>query len=268
LIQFNTILKTDPNNVIALNNAAIIYYQLSVNVQLRSLIDYQTALNLASGNRLLLDNIAVALQSYQGDTKIPVYINLEKSFTIADQQMQIIMAKQNLYRSGAVWVNSDMKRQIDAQEEAFQKQKEILQTSYDNAQNSLTGVNNQLNALAQQIPQMQQNIQTAEQPTVVTGSNGQTYFQPANNQLLISQDQQQLAQMQQQQQNDQTQQVQLQTQIQTIQIAAKRLMQSNASMGFSGEQLMMLPGDLVNVPPPLPVSLLSNTQNSAGGPGN
>ncbi|HTV49356.1 MAG TPA: hypothetical protein VMG59_13040 [Phycisphaerae bacterium] len=263
LIQFNTVLQKDPNNVIALNDAAIVYYQLNVNTQPRALGQYQTALNQAAGNRLLLDNIAAALQSYQGDTQTILYTNLSKSFAIADQQMQIIMAKQGLYRSGAVWVSSAQKKQLDAQQEVFNTQKQALQASYDAALNSLQGINNQLSNLSTQISQLQQQIQQLSQPTYVGGATGGAWVTTANNQALVSQDTQQLAILQQQQQQLQTQKVQCQTQIQSIQVAAQRLMQSEASGGLSGEQIMMLPGDLTNVPPPLPASLLANTQSPA-----
>jgi hypothetical protein len=265
LQQFNQVLNQSPNNVIALNDTAVVLYQLNVNTQPRALAQYQTALNLASGNRLLLDNIAAALQDYQGDTTTFIYKNMAKSFTAADQQMQVVMGKQGLYRFASTWVNADQRRQLDAQMQAYQRQKNVIQASYDNAQNILNGLNNQLANISQNITQMQQTIQQLQTP-VYLGGSGQSFYQNNNNQVLIAQDQQQLAQMQQQQQQLQTQQIQCQTQIQSIQIAAKQLIKSGQAQGFNGIQLMMLPGDLTNVPLPLPLSVLSQSQNpSIGG---
>ncbi|HMD53279.1 MAG TPA: tetratricopeptide repeat protein [Phycisphaerae bacterium] len=252
LAQFNTVLERDPNNVIALNDAAVASYR---SLPLHAFLEYQLALNQVSTNRLLLDNIASALIDYQGDQPNLLYMKLQGPFTAADLQMQSVMAQQGLYRAEAIWVPSDQKAQVDAIYQQFQQQKNALQANYNAVQGDIANVNSQLNATSQQMNQLQQLVGQleAQEQTVQyqTGTDGTLDPVPSvDNSGIIDADNDQISQLQQQQQGLLAQRNQDQIQIQNIQNAARVLMQSEPSMVFSGKQSMMLPGDVNNVPPP------------------
>jgi tetratricopeptide (TPR) repeat protein len=271
LTWFNKLLNQDPQNIIALNDAGVVSFALNINLQPRALVCYQTALNLASGNRMLLDNVAAALEDYQGNTSSFLYKKLVQSFNSADQQMQVIMAQQGLYRFGGTWVNAVQKNQLDSQRMAYELQKNTLEANYDIALVVLQGISAQLNIVDQQINLLNQSIaplqtQINNGQTYSIGPYGWYYDNTAGSVALLNEYLSELTQAQQTQVQLLTQQIQYQAQIKNIQSAAQQLIQAGEAMGFNGVQAMMLPGDLINVPPPLPLSMLGQLRNPP--PGN
>ncbi|HTV49354.1 MAG TPA: tetratricopeptide repeat protein [Phycisphaerae bacterium] len=258
LAQFNTILESDPKNVIALNDAGAASFKNVL--QLHALIDYQAALDLASGNRLLLDNIASALILYQGDENNTTYAMLKASFAAADGQVQGVMAQQGLYRAEAVWATSDEKAGVDAEYQSFQQEKQTDQSNYNSAESSVAGINNEINSANQEIRQVEQSISQLEaqenQYQIQIGPDGSiTQTQSVDNSCAIDAANQQISQLQQQIGQLQDQAEQYQAQIDDAQEDMNRLNQAQWTLTFSGSQLMMLPGDLTNVPPPAPLRL-------------
>ncbi|HMD53280.1 MAG TPA: hypothetical protein VKJ65_01870, partial [Phycisphaerae bacterium] len=259
LTWFNKVLKEDSQNVIALNDTAVTSFALSEDLQPRALVCYQKALDLASGNRMLLDNIAAALNDYQGDTTRYLYKDLLKSFNAADQQMQVIMSQQGLYRFGGTWVSAAQKDQLQSQALAYEQQKTSLQANYDIAVVVLQGISAQLNIVDQQISVLNQSIaplqaQINNGQTYSIGPYGWWYDNTFYSVTLLNQYLSELTQAQQMQVQLLTQQIQYQAQIKNIQGAAEKMIQAGQAMGYNGVQVMLLPGDLTNVPPPLPLS--------------
>jgi len=252
LTEFNKALRLDPNNIAAVNDAAIASYQ--TNMQPHALLEYQMALNQAANNRMLLDNIASALINYQGDQTNPLYKNLQMSFNTADERMQTIMAQQGLYRFAASWIDAEQKSQLEAQEQEFEQKKLALQNSYDGVvqqlQAAVTGYNNAVSALPGLQSQLN-NDQAAEydelndNPFADTSSYDQAI---ANDQTAISQAQTTISQFP-------GLQAKFQTQMSSMRSEAQVLMQSDPARGYNGAQLMMLPGDVNNVPPPVGVNM-------------
>ncbi|HTV49355.1 MAG TPA: hypothetical protein VMG59_13035 [Phycisphaerae bacterium] len=274
LTWFNKVLKSDPQNVIALNDAAVTSFAVNVQFQPRALACYQTALNLASGNRMLLDNVAAALNDFQGDTSGFLYKNLLNSFNGADQQMQAIMSQQGLYRFGGSWVSAEQKSQLEAKSEAYKQEKTTLQANYDIALVVLQGIDEQLGIVNRQISLLNESV-TSLQSQINNGQNYNYYFGPygwyydntGGNVALLNQYLSELNQAQQLQVQLRTQQIQYQAQVKNIQDAAQQFIQQGDALGYNGIQVMMLPGDLQNVPPPLPLTSPGQVLNPQAGNG-
>ena len=89
--DFHQAVKVAPDQFVGWNNLAIVAFRQRLEPE--SLRDYASALPLAAGSRMLLDNIAAALHSYQRSRKTVLYKNLARSFQLADAQMQKRMAR-------------------------------------------------------------------------------------------------------------------------------------------------------------------------------
>ncbi len=246
---FTAVLSRHPKSVIADNDLAITAYHQRQ--QPRALVYYRKALNLDSGNRLLLDNIFIALNHYSGNHVALLYRNLSNIFTQADIKMQAVMAKQGLYRLGATWVPQAIHEQMSVKIAAYEKQKNALQAQYDSAQLYLRGVQQQIQQLVAQINSLNTSIgylQVQENYSYL-----QTGYADLNYQALISSYMAQLADAQAQRTKLQSREVSTITAMQQMRLQAKLLQKSAPARAFLVHQRMMLPGDLTHVPPPAPL---------------
>ena len=99
---FTQLSAADPTSVLAENNLAVIAYQQKQYGE--EILDYNKALQIKSDNRLLLDNIAEAINSYSLDKGLSNYKALVKAFEFAEHAKETEMAKVDQLRWGSTWV--------------------------------------------------------------------------------------------------------------------------------------------------------------------
>ncbi len=244
--HFSAILANNPGDVIADNDLAItVYHQRQ---QPRALIYYRKALNRDSSNRLLLDNIFIALDHYSGNHVAMLYQNVHHLFTQADEKMQTAMARKGLYRIGAAWVPAAIHKRMAIQMAAYEKQKTALQAQYDSARLYLHGVEQQIQQLVTQMNSINASIGYLQ--VEQSYSYMQTGFVDLNYQALMSGYMAQLAEVQAQKATLQSKEISTLTVLKQMRLQAKLLEKSAPARAFTVHQRMMLPGDLTHVPPP------------------
>ncbi len=113
---FARLADADPSNLLALNNAAVICFQLKREPE--SLQYYTKALAAMPDHRLLLDNVTEAMNSYGGSKTTAPYTDLARQFDQAETRMEAFQAKKNLYRFGSTWVAQDVYEKLTAQKRA------------------------------------------------------------------------------------------------------------------------------------------------------
>ena len=246
---FSAVLARHRADVIADNDLAItLFHQRQ---QPRALIYFRKALNIDSTNRMLLDNIFIALNHYTGSQKTILFRTFSKLFNQADVAMQAQLAKVGLYRVGATWVGIAVYQQFAGQMAVYQKQKDALDGQYQSAKLYLQGVNQQLQQVTNQINQINTSIGYLE------AAQGAMYLQTGyadlNNQALLSGYMSQLSEAQAQQATLQSQHIATMTSLRQMRLQAKLLEKSAPASAFRMHQRMMLPGDLTHVPPPEPL---------------
>ncbi|HTV49353.1 MAG TPA: hypothetical protein VMG59_13025 [Phycisphaerae bacterium] len=246
LTEFNKALALDPNNVAALNDSAVASYR--TNLQPHALLVYQSAINRSGGNRMLLDNIASALINYQGDQTNPLFINLQASFTNADQQMQTIMAQQGLYRFAASWITADQRDQLNAQEQQFQQKKLALQTSYDDVVQQLQQATSAYNDAVNTLPGLQSQLNQDENAEYDAESDN-PFVDTSSYDQAIADDQSAISQAQATINRFPDVRAKFETQMNSMQNEAQVLMQQDPAKRYNGTQVMMMPGDVSNIQP-------------------
>ena len=249
--HFSAVLAKSPKDVIANNDLAVtVYHQRQ---QPRALVYYRKALNLDSGNRLLLDNIFIALHHYSGNHVAMLYQNLHNMFTQADAKMQAAMARKGLYRLGAAWVPTAMHKRMAIEMAGYEKQKKALQAQYDSARVYLHGVEQQIQQLVAQINSLNASISYLQ--VAQNYSYMQTGFVDLNYQALMSGDMAQLTAAQGQRIKLQGRATATITALKQMRLQAKLLQQSAPARALRVHQRIMLPGDLTHVPPPAPLKV-------------
>jgi len=126
---FTKLLETDRKSVLALNNLAVISFQ--INAADAGLRHYTQAIQLNPDNRLLLDNIAEALERYP-NKRDGFYTRLNGLFQKADKSMQTAMAQKNLYRWGAGWTAKDQLTRFQNELHDIETEMNGLQRVYSN----------------------------------------------------------------------------------------------------------------------------------------
>lgn len=127
-VQFAKLGETDPANLLALNNAAVVCFQQKREAE--GLLFYTKALGAMPDHRLLLDNIIEALNSYRGPRDGPPFKNLLRQFDQAETRMEASMAKKDLYRFGSTWVSQEQFDRLTAQRKQIQDAMNDLDTRY------------------------------------------------------------------------------------------------------------------------------------------
>lgn len=255
--SFAAAVAADPRNIVALNDQAITFFRQRR--QPAALVSYQKALHIDTGNRLLLDNIAAALQVYKKSRRTPLYQHLKASFTLADQRMERRMARHGLYRFGSGWVDARTQKILEARLAHYQKKKTALNSQYQvtlvalesvNAQ--IASVNRQINALVNAI-----NILQASQGSTIT----QTGLIDLGNQAVLDSDVAALSQAQALQMQLMTKRISIMAGIKTLKIQAAALEKHAPRLAIKPIQQMMLPQNLSVVPLPslLPATAISTT---------
>jgi hypothetical protein len=142
---FTKLSTEDPDNLLALNNLAIVSFDLkSADAALHF---YLRALAIKSDNRLLLDDIAYGLNSY-ANKRDQTFQQLSARFRKADAAMQLVMGADGLFRVGSTWVD--------------QKTLTTLQANLQSIQNALNAADAQYQSDTNQYNTLQAAIVDAE----------------------------------------------------------------------------------------------------------
>ncbi|MGC8551360.1 MAG: hypothetical protein ACP5O7_00680 [Phycisphaerae bacterium] len=254
--------KLAPNDAVAWNDLAVVSYEQRQQPQ--ALNYYTKAVNLASGNRLLLDNVAAALHFYKHDRNAYLYKNLRHTFTHADTQMQLKLARQGLYRYGDTWITRSQHARLAGVHSRYETQKLTLEAQYAGATTRLASVNKEIadaNDRINQITAEIVNLELAQQALLA-----QTGAINITNQAILQADIAQLnhekavlAQLTNDRNN-------LIAAIEQMKVQAANMIKNPPHTGYLGLQQMMLPGDLTHPPPPLPLLMRAKNAPVQAGP--
>ncbi len=247
--------KSNPKDIVALNDQAITNFRQRR--QPAALVAYQKALHIDNGNRMLLDNIAAALEIYKKSKRTGLYRNLRASFTLADNRMKISMAKKGLYRFGSGWVDAKTEKTLEKRMTEYQSQKAALESQYQmnlvalqSVNLQIYNVNRQINALLEAVAILQVN-----QGSVVT----QTGMIDLGNQAVLDSDVAALTQAQSVQMQLSGKRVSILAGIKSLKLQAALLEKHAPQLAVKPTQFMMLPMDRTDVPLPplLPVTAIT-----------
>ena len=122
----------DASSVLGLNNAAVVCFQQKREAE--SLLFYARALSASADNRLLLDNIMEAMNSYTGAKDSGAYKNLARQLDQAEVRLEASMAKKNQFRFGSTWVTQEQLDRLTAQRKAILDAMTELDSHYKAAQ--------------------------------------------------------------------------------------------------------------------------------------
>ncbi len=242
--DFHQAVKVAPDQPVAWNDLAIVAFRQRLEPE--ALRDYGSALPLAAGSRMLLDNIAAALHSYQRSRTTVLYKNLARSFHLADAQMQKRMARFGLYRYGDTWVTKAQFRKLRQRIQAYHQAKVALQTQYNTARRDLDNTEQQLQQVAAQISNLTiqiVNLQVQQQFYAT-----QTGVYNLGTQLLINNYSTQLNAQQALQTKLLRQKDAIIAAMQQMRRVAHKMQTHPVQAQYTGNQQLMLPTDLV--PPP------------------
>lgn len=255
--SFTAAVTAAPKNIVALNDQAITLFRQRR--QPAALVAYQKALHIDNGNRMLLDNVAAALQVYKKPQRSPLYRNLKASFQLADQHMQARMARHGLYRFGAGWVDEKtehiLKRrlaQYRSRKSAMDAQYQINLVALQSVNTQIANVNQQINALINAI-----NIMQINQGAIINQTGGYDL----GNQAIVYSDVAALSQAQNMQLQLVAKRVSILAGIKSLKIQAAHLEKHAPRLALRPTQYMMLPTDQTDVPLPalLPATAITNT---------
>lgn len=135
---------TDP---LARNNLAIISFRQ--NRQPEGLIHFTKALQGAATNRLIVDNIALALTKYTGSKDIPAYKDLVTPYKQAEAKLSASMAAKGLYRCGTTWGTKEECDKIAANIKSVKDKIAVLEQNIARQNQALTALDTDLKATIQ-----------------------------------------------------------------------------------------------------------------------
>ncbi|MBC8106203.1 MAG: tetratricopeptide repeat protein [Anaerolineae bacterium] len=115
---FEAVLAQRIDHASSLNNIAVILWRQ--NARIPALTYYDKAITAAPGNKLILDNVAVALAALSDDQRKhkTAHVLLGK-FTEQDKRLQESMAAKGWYRWGTLWIDEEAKQKLRDQEKDF-----------------------------------------------------------------------------------------------------------------------------------------------------
>ncbi len=244
--DFRNAVQAAPDHSVGWNDLAIVAFRQRLEPE--ALRDYTSALPLAAGSRMLLDNIAAALHSYKHSRNTVLYKNLARSFHLADMQMQKRMARFGLYRYGDTWVTKAQFRKLRKRVHAYHQAKAALQTQYNTARRDLNNTEQQLHQVSVQISNLTieiVNLQVQQQFYAT-----QTGVYNLDTQLLINNYSTQLNAQQSLQTKLLRQKDAIIAAMQRMRGIARKMQRHPVQIQYTGNQQLMVPTDLV--PPHAP----------------
>jgi tetratricopeptide (TPR) repeat protein len=148
---FTTLAAADPGSVLAENNLGVLSFQQK---QLgEGLGHYTRALQAMPDHRLVLDNIAEALNTYLdggGNKNTAAYRTLVRQFEPAELKKEAEMAKPTASakagwrRWGSTWVTPEQLSALEKYQQVVQDRMTQLDSQYKNAQQTLAGMDDQI----------------------------------------------------------------------------------------------------------------------------
>ncbi len=108
--DFMLLARANPESSLAWNNLGVLNF--SQHRQPEALLDYRRALQNASNNRIILDNIAGALHAYKGDRRTALFRSLSHQFTQSERLLESSMARRGWYPYGNVWITAKQRRRV------------------------------------------------------------------------------------------------------------------------------------------------------------
>jgi tetratricopeptide (TPR) repeat protein len=132
-----------PDHAPTLNNLAVIASRQ--NRLIGSLSLYHQALQLSKLSATILDNVAEALETVPQEQRgNPVVQRLSRAFNEQDAQLQAILAKQGLYRWGAVWVDREQIERLREAEREMQAKLEEMSREFDRTSQRIADIDNSI----------------------------------------------------------------------------------------------------------------------------
>jgi tetratricopeptide (TPR) repeat protein len=226
---FKTILETDPADVVALNNLAVTAWPQNFR---QAFVYYAKAITAAPGNRLLMDNIAEALnaQGKQGDSLATQLYGLWKK---NEPAVEAQLAPQGLSRWGAVWVDSRQRQTLDTVISQNQASLRSAQQAFNSDQSTVDRLSGELAENDREYRDTYL-IEDPEQANVESGR-----LMEERNGL-----------------NDRFAEAQAAANESARQIdVLQKTLDDFFATQFAGQQRLMMPGDDAKPPPPLKVTL-------------
>jgi tetratricopeptide (TPR) repeat protein len=151
---FAKLAAADPSTPLPENNIAVLCARQKLTGE--TLLHYTKALQTNPANRLLLDNIAEALNTYLltgGSRETPAYKDLLRQVKDPEERLQAEMAKKDLRRHGSGWVPKEHAERL------FKARTEIA-AAMGRLEAKYTGVRQSLDAIKNQISQTDKDIET------------------------------------------------------------------------------------------------------------
>jgi len=250
---FTSLVTADPTSVLAENNLAIVSFQQKA--QAEGLIHYGKALQIKPDNRLLLDNIAEALNSFTGDRNGTAYKALQRQFEQAEARLETTMAKQDLHRWGSSWVTQKQFEQLTQRQKTLQDQFSQLEVQHKAAAQQYAGLDAQILQTQQDVEIAVANISLFNSQIITAQAHGLDPGILIASRDLAAADANRLGlQLQSLQQTKAQLQGTLQaTELQAQQIKAQ--MNNTQVPQFTGVQRVMEMGEGDKPPAPLPVAI-------------
>jgi tetratricopeptide (TPR) repeat protein len=142
---FTSLAAADPGSLLAENNLAVI--AVGQKALGEAFGHYGKALQIMPDHRLLLDNIAEAINIYLaggGEKTGMAYRTLVKAFEPAETRLEETMLKQGQVRWGATWVTREQQERLVKVQDAMRDQWGRLDAQYTAARNTLNGLSAQI----------------------------------------------------------------------------------------------------------------------------
>lgn len=139
---FATLAESDPSSLLAHNNLAVISWQQKLHAE--ALLHYARALQVSAQNRLLLDNIAEAVNTYPGDRNGAPYKTLMRQYEPAETRAQADMAIKGLQRWGSTWVTREHFERLSKNRNTIQDHMARLDAQFRSTSEALAGIDSQI----------------------------------------------------------------------------------------------------------------------------
>jgi len=168
--SWEAVIATAPDHAPTLNNLAVVLWRQ--HALAAALTYYDRALLAAPANKVILDNIAEALNALPKEQReTPVTKKVVRHFKEQDDVLQKKMLELGLYRWGASWVNEKELKKLKEDEKVIKDQIATMQTDFEAVQKRIT-------ALDRQISEIVNEMNLIDAQTYQTGANGQPFRTP------------------------------------------------------------------------------------------
>jgi len=250
---FTSLAAADPTSVLAENNLGVVCYQQKA--QAEGLLHYGKALQIKPENRLLLDNIAEALNGYTGDRNGTPYKSLLRQYEQAEARLETTMAKLDLHRWGSGWVTQKQFEQLTQRQKTLQDQMAQLEVQHKAAAQQYAGLDAQILKAQEDVQIQTANVQIFNSEIITAQAHGLDPVILMASRDLAAQEANRAAMQVQALQATKTQ---LQATLQATEMQAQQVkaqMNNSQVPQFTGVQRIMEMGEGDKPPAPVPVAI-------------